>query len=95
MRNIPDLNIGVTFTRCDKCEYKNSSTRDALLVTAGMRAAYMYYVGYIYMPRGVEDNAELSEFIATTVGAYLNSPPGTNFDEYIETALRNKYRKEI
>ena len=64
--------------------------RDNLLVTAGMRIAYMDDLGLIDIPRGVEGERKISEFIANVIGRY---PVGcdVNFDEYIERAIKNEY----
>lgn len=67
--------------------------RDNLLVTAGARAAYMHCAGRIELPRGVEGEAEIAHFISTVVNRYIVFDQDENFDEYIELALTDKYRR--
>ena len=64
--------------------------RDNLLVTAGMRVAYMDNLGFIDIPRGVEGELVLSKFLANLIDNY---PVGcdVNFDEYIERAIYKEY----
>lgn len=75
----------------DKFSWLN--IRDDLLVTMGARAAYMHDKDLIKLPSGVEGERELSAFVVTTVNKYIFSPGlfDMNFDEYIETALTEKY----
>ena len=64
--------------------------RDNLLVTAGMRIAYMDDLGLIDIPRGVEGEHKISKFIGMLIDNY---PVGcdVNFDEYIERAILKEY----
>lgn len=64
--------------------------RDILLVTAGMRIAYMDYLGLIDIPRGVEGERIIAEFISNLVDKYLVSGD-VNFDEYVESAILTEY----
>ena len=64
--------------------------RDNLLVTAGMRIAYMDDLGIIDIPSGVEGENKISTFIANLIDNY---PVGcdVNFDEYIERGIQKEY----
>lgn len=90
---IGDLTVGVSFKRCDECEYKNTWIRDNELVTAGARAAYLDDAGVIDIPGWLEGEDELAFFIKNLVNRYYYDHVGENFDEYIETELIKKYGK--
>ena len=64
--------------------------RDNLLVTAGMRVAYMDDLGLIDIPRGEKGEHQITEFIRNLIDNY---PIGgdVNFDEYIEAAIQKEY----
>lgn len=66
------------------------SLRDNLLVTTGMRIAYMDDLGVIDIPRGVEGEHAIAEFISNLVDKYLIGGD-VNFDEYIEEAINEEY----
>ena len=90
------LELGLSIVECKNCQHRgDTSYRDHLLAKAGTRAAYMYYVGYIRLPKDAElGSPELCEFITKVVDAYLRLPDETDFDEFIENALREEYRRE-
>lgn len=91
MSNIGELKIGVSFTRCDECQYRrDTSLRDDLLVTAGARAAYMDGVS-ITLSNTIAGEGELARFIFKAVDYYIATNPDEPFDTYIETALIDKY----
>lgn len=95
---VQTLHLGVNVIKCDECEYKSgASLREDLLVTGGARAAFMAYCGYIDLPFGVEGEADISRYVSKLVDAYLEYrefDKDLNFDEYIENALRRKYKKD-
>ena len=91
---IGSINYGVLIKKCDDCEYFKNNMRDDLLVTAGARAAYMHYDGYIKLPEGIEGEAALAFLVANIVDAYLSIDDRINFDEYVETILMDKYGKK-
>lgn len=94
MAKIDNLTIGVNFTRCSECEYKNrASIRDDMLVTAGARAAFMYDQDIICLPEGVMGEHQLAELLTRVVDTYLSGDFG-NFDNWIETALMQAYGKK-
>lgn len=71
-----------------------SELRNNLLVTMGARAAYMECLGLIELPRGVDGEKELSDFITNKVDIYMAERLVTydmNFDQYMEESLLNKY----
>ena len=72
---------------------KRVSLRENMLITTGARAAYMECRGDISLPAGSTGEDELAEFIAETVDRYTNSV-NMNFDEFIETALLRRFKKE-
>lgn len=90
---IDTLYFGVDLKRCDECEYKkNGLLRDNLLVTTGVRAAFMEHMGDITLPYGIDGEDKFVSFVSRTVGHYLCMPDrDVNYDEYIETALMNEY----
>ena len=91
MAVLGELTYGVTIKKCDECEYKRGdSLRDDLLVTAGARAAYMDG-NCIGLPSGTKGERELSLYIAKLVDYYISIGADKNFDEFIETALIEKY----
>lgn len=90
---IGDLTVGVSFKRCDECEYKNTWIRDNELVTAGARAAYLDDAGVIDIPGWLKGEDELASFIRNLVNRYYYDDVGENFDTYIETELIKKYGK--
>ena len=67
--------------------------RDNLLVTVGSRAAYMDYAGYIQLPAGSVGEDVLANFASEIVDVWLRTECDTSFDEYIETALENRFPK--
>lgn len=85
------INIGVDVKRCSECEYKNNEMRDELLVTSGVRAAYMDDANCISIPGGLAGECNLARFISYMVDIYMNCKPDVIFDEYIEAALIQKY----
>ena len=92
---IDKLTMGVDFKRCDECEYRrDASLRDDLLITAGMRVAYMLVKDMIDIPEGVEGAHELAMFIARAVDYYLNTKH-ESFDLFIEERLLNGFRKGV
>lgn len=84
-------------------EYRSDRLRDDLLVSAGVLAGNLDYGGTIHLPTGVEGECELAMFISKLVDQYLTMNLKTfkmtefdiSFDEFIETALINKYRDEV
>ena len=70
------------------------SIRDNLLVTIGIRAAYMDVRGDIELPTGSTGEDILAEFASELVEAWFKLEPDIGFDEYIETALLNQFSKE-
>ena len=90
------LELGLSIVECKYCQHRgDTSYRDHLLVTAGTRAAYMYYVGYISLPKNAElGSPEMGAFIAKAVDTYLRLPDETDFGVFIENALREEYRRE-
>lgn len=92
---LPELKIGVSFVRCDECEYRQDHTlRDNLLVTAGSRVAYMHDAEHIELPHGVDGEQILAVYISQMVDAYLHCDSiDAPFDEFIEQALLQKYGK--
>lgn len=91
---IDGLNIGVNFTRCDECEYKNRDLRDNLLVTAGVRAGCMDMSEHINLPTTVEGEHEVALYISREVDYYLASDRRGNFDEFIEKSLIRRFGVE-
>lgn len=73
---------------------KSYSIRDNLLVTAGARAAYMDMRGTIELPRGLEGEDRLAEFVVDTIRAYGKIPDDTPFDEFIEKELIHEFGKK-
>ena len=67
--------------------------RDNLLVTVGSRAAYMDHAGYIQVPAGAFVVDVLANFSSEIVVVWLRTECDTCFDEYIETALENRFPK--
>ena len=67
--------------------------RDNLLVTVGSRAAYMDHAGYIQLPAGSVGEDVLANFASEIVDVWLRTECDTCFDEYIETALENRFPK--
>ena len=68
--------------------------RDNLLVTAGVRAAYMECSRMIDLPAGSVGEDALAGFVTEAVDKYIEEPIDIPFDEYIESALMDEYRKE-
>ena len=66
-----------------------SNLRDNLLVTTGMRVAYMDHLGLINIPRGVVGEDDIARFAVDVISKYPVLE--VNFDEYIEEAILNKY----
>lgn len=64
-----------------------------LLVTIGSRAAYMDSKGYITLPEYSAGEDILANFAYALAGNYLAEEPDMSFDEYIETALANRFPK--
>lgn len=85
--------FGMEIKRCDECTHYRNDTflRDNLLVTTGARAAYMDDANVITLPRGLEGEQELTEFVAKSVDYYLNCEDEYNFDEFIEIRLEKQY----
>lgn len=71
-------------------EIQVASLRDNLLVTAGMRIAYMDNLGLIDIPRGVEGEYAIAEFISNLVDNYVVGCD-INYDEYVEEAIHKEY----
>ena len=69
----------------------DKTLRDNLLVTAGVRAAYMHDAGVIDLPGGLLGEEQLAKFISEQVDAYAWFNTDVNFDEYIESALFHEY----
>ena len=67
------------------------SIRDNLLVTIGSRAAYMDCAGVIALPDGTDGEDTLAEFAADLALQFQEADPDTNFDEFIETALLQRF----
>ena len=67
--------------------------RDNLSVTVGSRAAYMDHAGYIQLPAGSVGEDVLANFASEIVDVWLRTECDTSFDEYIETALENRFPK--
>ena len=65
--------------------------RDNLLVTIGSRAAYMDCAGMIDLPDGSDGEDVLAEFAANLARQFQAADPETNFDEFIETALLQRF----
>ena len=76
---IDNLTVGVDFKLCSECEYKNGihSIRDNLLVTAGVRAAYMDDADIIDIPGGLEGEDQLADFLTRIVNEYLDGDFGS------------------
>lgn len=90
-RPIQTLSLGVDVRRCDQCEYKgDGNIREHLMTIMGARAAYMDCAGIIDIPDGLEEEGKLVEFVRKTVERYIRDAD-VNFDEYIETALKDHY----
>ena len=68
--------------------------RDNLLVTAGVRAAYMECSRLIDLPAGSVGEDALAGFVTEAVDKCIEEPIDIPFDEYIESALMDEYRKE-
>lgn len=84
---------GVDVKKCSECDRNlRHNLRDNLLVTAGTRAGYMDDKCLISIPRGVDGEAKLAEFIAKEIDLYIRLLyPGVNFDEFIEHSLTVTY----
>lgn len=72
-----------------------TNIRDNLLVTFGTRAAYMDCAGEIRLPSFSAGEDEIADFAVEIVDRYLARPidDDTSYDEYIETALMERYGK--
>jgi hypothetical protein len=60
----------------------------------GARAAYMECLGLIELPRGVDGEKELSDFVTKKVDIYMAERLVTydlSFDTFMEEVLLNKY----
>ena len=68
--------------------------RNNLLVTIGSRAAYMDVRGDIELPTGATGEDILAEFASELVEAWIKLEPNIGFDEYIESALQNRFPKQ-
>jgi hypothetical protein len=70
-----------------------TTLRENLLVTMGVRAGSMEAAGHIRLPEGVLGEDEVADFVVRTVDAYLALPIDCDisFDEFIETALTEKW----
>lgn len=92
---IGSIQYGLHIKRCDECDYKKGNDlRDDLLVTAGARAAYMHYDGYIKLPEGIEGEADLARIVSNIADSYISLDDRINFDEYVETILIAKYGRK-
>lgn len=69
--------------------------RENLLVTFGTRAAYMDSMGKISLPSGVDGEDEIAAAAVDVVDRFLsNTAWDTSFDEFIETALTERFGEE-
>lgn len=69
--------------------------RDNLLVTIGSRAAYMDARGDITLPDGSQGEDILAAFAVKLAERWIGEEPDAmNFDEFIETELENRFRKQ-
>ena len=70
--------------------------RDNLLITAGMRAAYLDSFLAIELPFGVEGEDDVALFISHAVDDYLDPTNETEecFDIYIEERLLNVFGRD-
>lgn len=65
--------------------------RDNLLVTMGMRAAYMHNRGIIELPSGTIGEKIVADFISKAVDDYIELDIEDPFDLYIEDALQYEF----
>lgn len=65
--------------------------RDNLLVTMGMRAAYMHDRGDIKLPSGLYGEKTVADFISKAVDDYIETDIEDPFDLYIEGALQDEF----
>ena len=68
--------------------------RDNLLVTIGTRAAYMDVRGDIELPTGSGGEDILTAFAVELADRWMKEKPDLmSFDEFIETELEKRFRK--
>ena len=91
MSEIGELTFGVSIKQCKDCEYKNRDIRDDLLVTAGVRAGFMWESGDIKLPSGLEGEADVANYISREVDYYLANDDREPFDLFIEESLLARY----
>lgn len=91
MSEIGELTFGVSIKQCKDCEYKNRDLRDNLLVTAGVRAGFMWESGDIKLPSGLEGEDDVANYISREVDYYLASDDRDSFDLFIEESLLARY----
>ena len=72
---------------------KRTEIRDNMLATIGVRAGHMDSMGCLAIGGSVRDEELFAKFAAGVVDKYLADDSDTPFDEYIETALIEKYGK--
>ena len=65
-----------------------TNLRDNLLVTIGIRAAYMDYKGYLDLPPGVDGEEEIAKACVEIVDKWDHEE---NFDLYIEEELIKRF----
>ena len=94
MSKVDELTFGVSIKQCKDCEYKNRDLRDDLLVTAGVRAGFMWESGDIKLPSGLEGEADVANYISREVDYYLAMDNREIFDEFIEESLLSRYGDE-
>lgn len=88
------LNNGNTVYITTEDSFRKCYIRDNLLVTIGMRAAYMESLGEIELPQGSLGEDNVTNFATDIAHNYMNDIEDIGFDEYIETALLEKYGKK-
>ena len=94
MSKIDGLTFGVSIKQCKDCEYKNRDLRDNLLVTAGVRAGFMWESGDIKLPPGLEGEDDVANYISREVDYYLAKDDRDPFDLFIEESLLARYGVE-
>ena len=75
-------------------EPTKASLRENLLVTFGSRAGYMDSSGIINLPEGSHGEDILADYAVGVVERYMTKCDDISFDEYIETALMEKFGRE-
>lgn len=70
---------------------KQNAARDNMLVTAGIQASHMESIGTIDVPCGTGGDYRVAGYIANIVDNYIISNNDMQFDEYIETLLKDTF----